>query len=472
MSVSRNSQALAVGFMAVFVFLTLLGGRAFRRAPRTESESTVSAESSSLPRPVFIPPQKLAEFLLRRRTDLTLVDLREPEQYSRYHLPGAINLSPAELVGPAGKEILGSASDHEIILYADDMLDPFDAAAELIRKRYTHVHVLEGGLDRFRKELLTPPSLRAVVSETRARAEAGLFQTYRQFFLQGGHQVRGIARDPEALTAPTVVSTAWLERNLSRVIPVDVRGQEEYEAGHVPGAVHLDAKELRTEKDGISKIVREANALAEMVGSRGIGPENEIVVYGKLLENATLAAVAFLRVGHQKLAVLEGGWPHWQAEERKVSTSSMARSPQVYPIVEGTDDFTVSTDEVYAASQAKTALIIDTRTPEEFRGETNAVNGRAGHVPGAVLLEVSKNLAPTPEGNYWRAPVELTSAYDGVGAEPASEVIVYCQSGRRASVSYYTLKYLLGFPHVRWYDGSWKAWGASDYPVESDGGES
>ena len=185
MSASRNSQALAVGFMGVLVFLTLLGGKVLKRAPEAESEQAVSAESTSLPRPVFVSPQKLAEFLLRRRTDLTLVDLREPERYSRYHLPGAVNLSPAELVGRAGEEILGSASDHEIILYADDMIDPFDAASELIRKRYTHVHILEGGLDRFRKEILTPPSLRAVVSETRAQAEAGLFQTHRQFFLQG-----------------------------------------------------------------------------------------------------------------------------------------------------------------------------------------------------------------------------------------------------------------------------------------------
>ena len=202
MSESRNSQALAVGFMGVVVFLALLGAKVLRPHHDAESSRVVSAENESLPRPVFISPQKLAEFLLRRRTDLTLVDLREPEKYSQYHLPGAVNMSPADLVGPAGEELLGSAGDHEIILYADDMLDPFDAASELIRKQYSHVHVLEGGLDYFRKDILTPPSLRAVMSESRAQAEAELFQTYRQFFLQGDHEVKGTAQDPETLTAP------------------------------------------------------------------------------------------------------------------------------------------------------------------------------------------------------------------------------------------------------------------------------
>jgi thiosulfate/3-mercaptopyruvate sulfurtransferase len=164
--------------------------------------------------------------------------------------------------------------------------------------------------------------------------------------------------------------------------------------------------------------------------------------------------------------VLEGGWLHWRGEGREVSTSSSPLPSQVYPVAEGVDDFTISTDEILAASRENTALIIDTRTPEEYRGETNAVNGRAGRVPGAALVEVSKNVAPIPQGNFWRSLSELASAYDEVGAKPESEVIVYCQSGRRASLSYLTLRYLLGYSRVRWYDGSWKAWGASDLPVE------
>ena len=237
---TRSTQALAVGLMGVLVVLAALAMRIVTTGDGAGSSSraTEYGPAGSLPRPVFISPRTLAEFLLRRVEGITLVDVREPAAYERLHLPGAVNLAPVELAGEPGESLLGAPGDQETIVYADGMVEAFDVAAELIRKGYSHVHVLEGGLDAFKSELLTPPSLRGTLSESRASQERVLFGVWRRFFLEGGHAVNGVARDPATLEAPTVVSTAWTERSLGRVVPIDVREPHEFNdnLGQIEGA--------------------------------------------------------------------------------------------------------------------------------------------------------------------------------------------------------------------------------------------
>jgi thiosulfate/3-mercaptopyruvate sulfurtransferase len=213
--------------------------------------------------------------------------------------------------------------------------------------------------------------------------------------------------------------------------------------------------------------------IAEMLGSRGIAPQDRVVIYSNRLRDATLAALALLRAGHRRLAILEGGWPVWLAEGREVSTETTPRPPVEYPPSAGADDFTVSTDEVLAASREsgdRATLIVDVRSREEYVGEENAVDGRAGHVPGAVRYEFNRDEAPGPDGTFWQPASALAKAWEELGAGPERPVIVYCQSGHRASLTYFTLRYILGRDRVRWYDGSWKAWGGTaSLPVETAG---
>lgn len=459
----RNAQALAVGFMGFLVVAAVLLGP-IRRTPAPGSY----AVEDGLTRPVLISPGLLASFLQRRDRELIVVDLRAPDSYETSRLPGAVNASPAELVGTAGDTLLGPPGDQEVVLYAGDMLDPIDAAVELTRLGYRHVHVLEGGLSGFQREILTPPSLRGILSEEAAKREAPLFASRRNFFLEGGFAAPGAAQDPESLEAPALVSTRWLEDRGDRVVPVDTRSAEEYAAGHVPGAVHLPQTELRSSREGVSEMLLDRAALVSMIGQRGIGPDDEVIVYGADLRDATLGALALLRVGHRGVGVLEGTWGDWIAEGRPVATDSIPRRPTEYAATSELDDFEVGTSAVAKASKEGSAVIIDVRTSEEYRGESNAVEGRAGHIPGAVHRDFALDLAGGADGGRFRAPRELVAEYAKLGADPSRELIIYCQSGYRASQTFFLLRYVLGYERVRWYDGSWKAWGASaELPVKT-----
>lgn len=450
MSRERTVQAAAVALMGVLVVLAVLFDRSGGEA-----------------RPISVPPEALAA-MLRRGEDLVVVDLREPEAYAAFRIPGSANLSPAETVSEAGEAIFGRSRDREIVLAADDMIDAFEVAADLIRSGRTHVHVLDGGIERFRAEVLTPPSLRGILSEDRAKELFPIYASMRRHFLEGGHAARGLARDPEAIAEPTLVSSAWLARNLEGVVPVDVRSADDFSRGHVPGAANLPLASLRETRDGVPDLLLEADKLAKAIGALGVGPEDAAVVYGAEIRDATLGAMAFLRIGHRKLAVLEASYADWVAEGRAVSTLAAPRAPKDYAPKPGADDFTVSTARVLEAVRSRSAAIVDARTPADHRGEASAFAGRAGRIPGAVSRNFSLDLVGGPSGTRFRAAEDLAREYAKVGVTPEREAIIYCQTGHRSSQTYYLLRYLLGYPKARWYDGSWKAWASDkDLPIET-----
>ncbi|MGQ9591963.1 MAG: rhodanese-like domain-containing protein [Planctomycetota bacterium] len=465
MSRERNAQAAAVALMGILVVLAVLFGRSGPGVWEAPPGSP-AGPSGGLARPIAISPEALAA-MLRRGEDLVLIDLREPEAYAAFRIPGSANLSPAEAVSEAGEALLGPSRDREIVLAADDMVDAFEVAADLIRRGRAHVHVLEGGIERFRAEILTPPSLRGILSEDRAKELFPVYASMRRYFLEGGHAAKGLARDPEAIAEPTLVSSAWLARNLERVVPVDVRSAGEFALGHVPGAANLPVARLRETRDGVPDLLLEAERLAKDIGGIGIGPEDAVVVYGAEIRDATVGAMAFLRVGQQKLAVLEASFADWVAEGRAVSKAGPARAPKEYPTKPDLDDFTVSTAEVLEAVQSRSAVIVDARTPADYRGEASAFAGRAGRIPGAVSRNFSLDLVGGPSGTRFRPAEDLTPEYAKLGASPERDAIIYCQTGHRSSQTYYLLRYVLAYPKVRWYDGSWKAWAsAKDLPIE------
>jgi thiosulfate/3-mercaptopyruvate sulfurtransferase len=118
--------------------------------------------------------------------------------------------------------------------------------------------------------------------------------------------------------------------------------------------------------------------------------------------------------------------------------------------------------EVRAALGRRDAVILDTRTEEEYSGTTVRAR-RGGAIPGAVHIEWTRNLSPCGE---FKDAAELKRMYRDAGVTPDREVITYCQGGYRAAHSYLALR-LLGYPRVRSYVGSWKEWGdREDLPVE------
>ena len=246
---------------------------------------------------------------------------------------------------------------------------------------------------------------------------------------------------------------------------IDARPAEEFAAGHLEGAVHLDLW-------GVSLIdTSEAplRAFMWMIGHlfslRGVTPDRPVVVYE---QDAGLRAARVFwlleYLGHQHARVLDGGFAAWTREGRPTTTKAVAPTPSTW---HGTPDATkiATWDLVFDRLGRPETAIVDTRSTAEHSGEQVRAK-RGGAIPGAVHLEWTNNL--TPDGHF--KPIDdLRAMYEGLGVTSDREVITYCQGGYRAAHTYLALR-RLGYPNVRNYTGSWKEWGDRvDLPIERPG---
>jgi thiosulfate/3-mercaptopyruvate sulfurtransferase len=258
-----------------------------------------------------------------------------------------------------------------------------------------------------------------------------------------------------------LVSPAELAASSGSLV-IDVRPAEQFAAGHVPGAVHLDLW-------GVSLIdTSEAplRAFMWMVGHlfslRGVTPERPVVVYEN--DSGIRAARAFWLLeylGHPNVSVLDGGFTAWTRGGNSVSKDAIAPTPSTW---HGTPDPSrlATWSEVFARLGKPEATILDTRSDAEYFGEAVRAR-RGGAVPGAVHLEWTNNLQA--DGRFKSVP-ELRAMYEAAGVTPDTEVVTYCQGGYRAAHAYLALR-LLGYPRVKNYTGSWKEWGdREDLPLE------
>jgi thiosulfate/3-mercaptopyruvate sulfurtransferase len=164
-------------------------------------------------------------------------------------------------------------------------------------------------------------------------------------------------------------------------------------------------------------------------------------------------------IGHRHVSVLDGGLPAWTATGRPLTAEVPRPTTTSYP-VPSTWTGTVDADQV-ATLVADGVTVIDARAADRFRGDTEPVDPRAGHVPGAVNLPFAGNLR---EDGTFRSPVELAERYARVGAAP----VAYCGSGVSACHDLLALA-VAGVDGARLYPGSWSEWSADpSRPVETE----
>ena len=282
-------------------------------------------------------------------------------------------------------------------------------------------------------------------------------------------EARGYAH-PEAL-----VSTDWVAAHLTDPAVRLVEADEDvllYDVGHVPGAVKID---WHTDlQHPLLRDYLEPEAFAALMRRHGIAPATTVVFYGdKHNWWATYALWVFRLFGHQRVKVMDGGRQKWEDEGRALSTEIPGYPPAEYP-VPARDDAAIRAfrEDVLAHLQRKGALI-DVRSPEEYRGERlhmpdypNEGALRGGHIPGAANVPWAR--AVNPETGEFRSADELRRLYEQeAGLAPDEDVVAYCRIGERSSHTWFVLTYLLGYPRVRNYDGSWTEWGNSvRLPIE------
>lgn len=279
----------------------------------------------------------------------------------------------------------------------------------------------------------------------------------------------------------SIVSTDWLAEHLSdpSLRIVDTRwyldpsrqGREAYAAGHIPGAVFLDVGADLSAPGGGPGLPSgrhpwpsEEHVVRVMSGA-GIGPGTPVVAYDDQAGAIAARLWYVLRAhGHDDVAVLDGGLPKWIAEGRPVDTV-VPHPPAAAFEAHLRPGWVVTKDDM--RRRAIDALVLDARAGERFRGETEPIDPRAGHIPGAHSAPYAENLAGGPPPTF-RPPKELRARYEALGAG-AREPIVYCGSGVTACHDLLALD-LAGL-RGRLYAGSWSEWSADpSLPIETGPG--
>lgn len=280
---------------------------------------------------------------------------------------------------------------------------------------------------------------------------------------------RGYAR-PDVL-----VSTDWVAEHLNDAGIRIVESNEDpllYPSGHIPGAVQIDwATDLN---DQLNRDYVNREGFNALLSKNGISRDTTVVFYGdKSNWWACYAFWVFQLFGHTNAKIMDGGRLKWEKENRPLTRDVPSYSETSYQAPER-DDSKVRAFRNQVLDHVRAGLpLVDVRSTPEYTGERlhmadypNEGALRGGHIPGAKNVPWAR--AANPEDGTFKSAADLKAIYEAEqGLNSGQNIVAYCRIGERSSHTWFVLTYLLGYPNVRNYDGSWTEWGnAVGVPIE------
>ncbi len=265
-----------------------------------------------------------------------------------------------------------------------------------------------------------------------------------------------------------LVSTDWVAEHLNdprvKLLEVD-EDVLLFEQGHVPGAQKLDWH-TELQRQDIRDFIDE-RGFEELMQRKGVSNDDTVVLYGDKSNWWAAYAFWFLKYnGHDDVRLMNGARQAWIDEGRELETQTREVEKGRYSVPYRDASIRAFAPDVMMhllKVNAGTGALVDVRSPEEFSGEKLHMPDypqegalRGGHIPGAANIPWAR--AVNPDGTF-KSAAELRSLYEGAGVRPEHDVVAYCRIAERSSHSWFVLKYLLGYPKVRNYDGSWTEWG-------------
>ena len=270
-----------------------------------------------------------------------------------------------------------------------------------------------------------------------------------------------------------LVETAWVAEHLNDANIRIIESDEDpllYAIGHIPGAAQVDW--FSTLQHPLRRDFLTKEQFEEVASKLGITNDTTVVFYGdKSNWFACYALWLFQYYGHQNVKIMNGGRAKWEQEKRPLVKEVPSFTATTYKAKEADKSIRAFRDDVFKSLEAKKPLV-DVRSPKEYSGELTHMPNypqegatRGGHIPGAVSIPWAQ--AVNEADSTFKTAEELKALYEGKNIKSDGEIIAYCRIGERSSLTWFVLKYLLGYPTVKNYDGSWTEWGnLVDAPIE------
>lgn len=262
-----------------------------------------------------------------------------------------------------------------------------------------------------------------------------------------------------------LITTQWVADHLNdtnlRLVEVSVETSL-YSTEHLPGAVNFSwTSQLQ---DQIARDIISKDNFELLLSNAGITQDMQVILYGD--NNNWFAAYGFWifqYYGHMNVSLMDGGLKKWKAEGRPMTAEVPSYPASAYAVTKINHHFRADRDYIRQRMGKPNFEMVDVRSPAEYSGEIIAPPGmsetaqRAGHIPGAINVPWSQAVA---EDGTYKSADELLKLYGGKGITGnGNEVVTYCRIGERSSHTWVVMKHILGYEHVRNYDGSWTEWG-------------
>jgi thiosulfate/3-mercaptopyruvate sulfurtransferase len=262
-----------------------------------------------------------------------------------------------------------------------------------------------------------------------------------------------------------IVDTQWIYGHLNdpqvRIAEVDYNPATSYTIGHIPGAVLFDWKQDlndQNKKDIISK-----EGCEDLLQRTGVNNDTILVLYGDYKNwFAAFAFWVFKYYGFNDVRLMNGARKKWFEEDRPVSLDVPSYPRGDFKASEPDKSIRVLIPYVKEILSSKDKILVDVRSPEEYSGKilvlpvyASEQPPRGGHIPGAI--NIPWDWAVNEDGTF-KSAEELGNIYNSMDVTNNKEVITYCRIGERSAYTWFVLKYLLGYPNVKNYEGSWAEW--------------
>ena len=281
---------------------------------------------------------------------------------------------------------------------------------------------------------------------------------------------------PMSETSPKLVSPSWLLERLDdpAITVLEISSDPEAKAylkGHVPGAIFSFWKDLlwhETDREFVS-----SSELSSRLGEIGVSTDSTLVICGDPVQYGTYALWVMTMAGVKDVRILDGSRTRWINDGNTLETEGFSREP----IDNGSLDPSIATrigrDEVLQKINNPDTVLLDVRSPEEYRGERVSPPGgfdhgaeRKGRIPGAVHLFFRELLN---DDDTFISKEKLERKFSEVGVKKSSEkdIVSYCRLSHRATLSWFAMSEILGIEKAQIYDGSWTEWGSIvGFPIE------
>jgi thiosulfate/3-mercaptopyruvate sulfurtransferase len=274
-------------------------------------------------------------------------------------------------------------------------------------------------------------------------------------------------------SSDALVSAEWLAAHLSdpdvRILDctwhhpsTNLDGRNQYRGRHLPGSVHFDIDQVADKSSPLPHMLPSAEEFGHKVGLLGIGNADRVIVYDRLYGGSAAARVwwMFRVFGHDRIAVLDGGFGRWTQEKLPTEMTPMRPAPASFR-ASFHRNLVATLADISNNMQTDAAQLVDARGPGKFDGTQDDVYGfrRQGHIPGAINLPWADLV--DPETGVLLPPDMLAARFAAAGVDITKPIISTCASGIVSCMLALAL-YQFGIPNAAVYDGSWAEWCLAD----------